>query len=374
MFKVSSALRKRNPLCSRRGFSVDMAYFRYVMRIYITIFMLICGLNTGAQVLGGRSVFNFLRFSHTPQLTALGGVNISQPSDDAGMTFQNPVLFTAAQHTQLNAVFNDFYGGIKVFHLSMAFHQEKLNTDFTGGLVFFNYGNTTETDAAGNILGKFRPVDFVLQAGASRRYLERWRYGMNLKFISSSYGQYRATGLAVDVAVGYRDTANGLSAAFMIKNAGTQLTAYAGEKEELPFELQAGITKRLAHAPFSFSLTGQRLHQPDIFYADTVFNSANGYRNPSSSFTIGKLMDHLVLGATVHVHPKIELQAGYNFLRRRELTVGNTANGLNGFSLGTGVFLGKISLRYARAWYQSNSAVNQLGLNLPLNQYMHFGK
>lgn len=340
----------------------------------MTIFFLFCGLNAGAQVLGGRSVFNFLRFSHTPQLTALGGVNISQTSDDAGMTFHNPVLYTPSQHTQVNAVFNNFYGGIKVFHLSTAFHQEKLNTDFSGGLVFFNYGNTTETDAAGNVLGKFRPVDMVMQVGASRRYLEKWRYGLNLKFISSQYGQYRANGLAMDVAVGYQDTANGLSAAFMIRNAGTQLKTYAGEQDELPFELQAGITKRLKHAPFAFSLSAQRLHQPDIFYADTAFNNANGYRNGPSGFTIGKLMDHLVLGTTVYVHAKIQLQAGYNFLRRRELNTGNAANGLNGFSLGAGVFLGNITLRYARAWYQANRAYSQLGLSLPLNQYIHLGK
>jgi len=96
----------------------------------------------GAQVLGGRSVFNFLRLSHTPQLTALGGVNISQPSDDIGMTFHNPALFTSPMHTQVNAVFNDLYGGIKVFHLSLGYHHQPLNTDFTWGLNFFNYGAT----------------------------------------------------------------------------------------------------------------------------------------------------------------------------------------------------------------------------------------
>ncbi len=256
----------------------------------------------------------------------------------------------------------------------MGYHHQELNTDFTWGLNFFNYGSTTETDAGGNVLGKFRPVDWVMQIGASRSYLEKWRYGANLKWISSNYGQYRSSGIATDVAVLYKDTAKLFSASFMVKNLGIQLKKYNSEREELPFELQAGMTKRLSKAPFSFSLTAQRLHQFDILYNDTVFNNANGYSNVPAKFSVGKLFDHLVLGATIHIHEKLEVQTGYNFLRRRELNVGNAGNGLNGFSMGAGVLLGKLSLRYARSYYQSGSAYNQLGLNLQLNQYFSLGK
>jgi len=344
------------------------------MRRFLVILLMLYITPVGAQVLGGSSVFNFLRLSNTPQLTGLGGVNISQPSDDIGMTFNNPALFTPSMHTQVNAVFNDFYGGISVYHLSMGYQYEPLKTDLTWGLHFFNYGNTTETDAGGNVLGKFRPVDWVMQVGASRSYLEKWRYGVNLKFISSNYGQYRSNGLAADVAVLYKDTAKGFTASFMVKNLGVQLKKYAGEREELPFDLQAGITRRLSHAPFSFSLTAHRLHQFDILYNDTAFSNSNGYPSSPTGFSVGKLFDHLVLGTTVHVHAKLEFQAGYNFLRRRELRIGNGVNGLNGFSLGAAVLLDKLSLRYARAYYQAGSAYNQLGLNLPLNRYIGTGK
>ncbi len=344
------------------------------MRRLLVIALLFQLAPAGAQILGGRSVFNFLRLSNTPQLTGLGGINISQPSDDIGMTFNNPALFTPSMHTQVNAVFNDFYGGINVFHLSMGYQHQPLKTDFTFGLHFFNYGSTTETDAGGNVLGKFRPVDWVMQAGASRSYLDKWRYGLNLKFISSNYGQYRSNGVAVDVAVLYKDTAKGFTASFMVKHLGVQLKQYAGEREELPFDLQAGLTKRLTSAPFSFSLTAHRLHQYDILYNDTAFNNSNGYPSSPAGFTLGKLFDHLVLGTTIHIHPKLEIQSGYNFLRRRELRIGNGSNGLNGFSMGASVLLDKLSLRYARAYYQAASAYNQLGLNLPLNRYISVGK
>ncbi len=374
LFKVSSAMRKYEIPSVPGGVFFLYDLFSLRMRRLLVIIGIFSLSPAGAQVLGGRSVFNFLRLSHTPQLTALGGVNISQPSDDIGMTFHNPALFTSPMHTQVNAVFNDLYGGIKVFHLSLGYHHQPLNTDFTWGLNFFNYGATTETDAGGNILGKFRPVDWVMQVGASRTYLEKWRYGANLKFISSNYGLFRSNGIATDLAILYKDTAKLVTASFLIKNLGVQLRKYNNEQEELPFDLQAGITKRLSKAPFSFSLTAHRLHQYDILYNDTSFNNSNGYPDVPAGFSAGKLFDHLILGTTIHVHEKVELQAGYNFLRRRELNIGNSSNGLNGFSLGAGVFLGKFNLRYARSYYQAASAYNQIGFNLPLNQYFGQGK
>jgi len=59
---------------------------------------------------------------------------------------------------------------------------------------------------------------------------------------------------------------------------GTQLSTYNGTavKEELPFDLQAGISKRLENAPFQFSVTAHHLHRFDIFYNDTLFNAQEG--------------------------------------------------------------------------------------------------
>lgn len=320
-------------------------------------------------------MFNFLRLSHTPQLTASGGVNVSLPSNDVGMAFNNPALLKSSMHSQMNAVFNDLYGGIKVYHLSLGYRNEKLNTNFLWGLNFFNYGSTTETDAGGNILGKFRPVDWVMQVSASRRYLEKWNYGATIKFISSNYGQYRSNGIATDAGILFSDTAKLFSASVMVKNMGFQIKRYSSEQGELPFDLQAGVTKRLEKAPFSFSLTAQRMHLFDILYNDTAFNNENSYtNNKTGKFSFDKLLSHLVLSTTIYAGDRVEVQVGYNFLRRKELNISNAGNGLNGFSIGAGVMLGKLSIRYARAFYQSNSAFNQLGLNMKLNQYFGLGK
>ncbi|HEX4875532.1 MAG TPA: type IX secretion system protein PorQ [Chitinophagaceae bacterium] len=346
------------------------------MKIILAVLAFLLNTKGFTQTLGGNAVFNFLKLPNTPQLSALGGVNISNPSADVGLAFNNPALLSPAMHTQLNTVFNSFYGGIKVYHLSMGWRNESLKTNFSGGLNYFSYGNTTQTDASGNELGTFRPVDWVMQVSASRNYLNKWNYGATIKFISSSYGQFRSTGLAADIGVLFRDSVKLFTASVVAKNMGTQLKSYTGSlPDDLPFDLQIGFTKRLLKAPFSFSITAQRLHRFDMLYNDTLFNNANGFENASSKkITFDKLLNHLVIGTTIYLGDKVELQAGYNFLRRRELNIGNISNGINGFSMGAGVLLGKLQVRYARAYYQSNTAFDQFGLTMKLNEYFGLGR
>lgn len=346
------------------------------MRLTRLIFLCFFPLSALTQALGGNSVFNFLKYSTVPQLTAAGGVNLSQISDDAAFASYNPALIRPSMHTRMNAVFNDFYAGSRIYHLSFAYDVPLLKTSFLWSLNYFDYGKTTETDASGNEYGIFRPNDWVMQLSASRAYLDKWNYGASLKYIQSNYGPYRSSGIAIDFGIHYYDSSKLFSASAMARNIGTQLKSYPGaENEDLPFDLQVGITQRLAKAPLSFSLTAQRMHRFDIVYDDTVFNNENGYSNAEKGkFTFDKLFRHFVLGTTIYIGDRAEIAAGYNFLRRKELAIGRNGNGLHGFSMGAAVFLGKLEIRYARAYYQPGSAINQLGIGMKLNDYFGLGK
>jgi hypothetical protein len=328
------------------------------------------------QTIGGSSVFNFLNLPNTPQLTALGGVNVSHTSNDIGLAYNNPSLLTKSMHSQMNAVFNDFYAGIKSYHLSLGYHHQKLNTNFLWGLNFMDYGSLPQMDAGGNVLGRFHPTDWVMQVSASRKYLERWDYGATLKFISSNYGPYRSSGIAVDVGVSYRDTAKMLSVSLLARNMGFQVKKYDGtDPDDLPFDLQLGISKRLANAPFGFSFTAHHLHRFNLSYNDTAFNNENGFdNNAGKKFSFDKIFRHFVIAATIYLGDKVEITAGYNHLRRKELNIGTGGNGLNGFSLGAALVLEKLQVRFARSHYQNGSGYNQLGLNMTLNKYFGLGK
>ena len=276
----------------------------------------------------------------------------------------------------MNAVFNSLYDGISSYSLSLGYHHKKINTNFLWGLNYINYGSIQQTDASGNLLGQFKPTDWVMQLSASRHYLEKWNYGATVKFINSNYGQYRSNGIAVDVGVLYHDTAKLFSASFVAKNMGTQLKKYDGtDPDDLPFDMQIGVTKRLENSPFSFSFTAHHLHRFDIRYNDAGFNADNGFSNDSTKkFSFDKLFRHFVLATTIYLGDKVEVAAGYNYLRRKELNIENAGNGLTGFSLGVALLLNKLQVRYARSHYQNNTAYNQFGLNITLNQYFGLGK
>jgi hypothetical protein len=357
--------------------------FPFIMKVLrsISLFIsiLLIGLGGRTQSLGGSSVFNFLRLPNAPQLSALGGINLTNQSNDIGLAWHNPAQLTRQMHSQMNAVFNSYYAGIKNIHWSLGYHHPKLNTNFALGVHYFSYGSIAQTDASGNIEGNFRPRDYVVQLSASRRYLQRWQYGLSLKYIASNYGLYRSSGVAADVGVLYRDTTHLFQASVLAKNMGAQLKQYSGSRaEDLPFDLQLGISKRLANAPLQFSFTAHHLHQFDTRYNDTTFNSQPlfGEENGSKDkkFTFDKIFRHIIIGTQVYIGDKIEVTAAYNHLRRKELNIDNTPNGLNGFSLGIGALLGKLQIRYARAYYQNNTAYNQFGINMQLNQYFGLGK
>ena len=322
------------------------------------------------QTLGGNAAYNFLNLPNTPQLSALGGVNISAITNDAGMAFNNPSLLRSDMHEQLHVSFNNMYAGVKNYHSVFAYRCEKCETNFAAGVHFIDYGTVDQTDASGNVYGSFHPADYAIQLSVSRKYAEKWNYGISIKFISSRYGIYRSNALAMDAALAYYDTSRLFQVSLLMKNMGTQLKKYMNARgDDLPFDIEAGVTKRLAAAPVQFSLTAHHLHQFNISYNDTAFNNSNGLdQNKSNSFSLDKVFRHLVAAGQVFIGNKIELSLAYNYLLHKELVIANTANGFTGLSIGVGVLFKKIQLRYARNHYQNNTGYNQLGINLLFNE------
>jgi hypothetical protein len=326
---------------------------------------------SNGQTLGGNAAYNFLNLPATAQLSALGNVNISNISNDAGLAFNNPSLLRAGMHQQLHLSFNNMYAAVKNYHSYFAYRYDKWKTNFGAGVYYLDYGSLTQTDASGNILGSFHPRDYVVQLSASRQYENKWYYGASFKFIGSGYGLYRSDAIAMDIGISYFDTTQMFQASLLFKNMGMQLKQYQNSRpDDLPFDVQLGLTKKLAKAPIQFSLTAHHLHQFNIRYNDSSFNNSSLEPTGSEkSFTLDKIFRHFVLAAQVYAGSKIEITVAYNYLLRKELIIANTTNGFTGISLGIGVIFRKIQIRYARSHYQNNTAYNQLGVNLAMNEF-----
>lgn len=329
-----------------------------------------------AQVTGGKHVFDFLNLSAAPHVTALGGMNVAAQDTDISLIAQNPALLQPEMHTAASFNYAAYFANIQMTHFLFGYAIPSIQTNFAFGVTYFSYGEMTQTDAAGNVYGSFKPRDYVVQLVASRKYLARWYYGATIKFIASDYWQYRANGIAMDVGLSYKDTALGLQAGLVAKNMGVELKKYTpGNEESLPFDLQIGVSKRLRHLPLQLSATVHHLYQFDIRYADPAFDSGNGLvaGPPGKKFTADQFFRHFVLAAEFTIGRYVELTAAYNHLRRQELSLFNR-KGMSGFSFGAGVVLPKLQVRYARSYYQHTGAFNQFGLNLLLDQFIGWGK
>ena len=300
-------------------------------------------------------------------LTGTGGVNVSLNNRDAGLATNNPAMLIPELHQEIGLTFNSFFAGSKAYHLSGIYHSQKKNITFGGSIFFVDHGNIPETDAAGNQSGSFHPREFLIQASASNAYLKKWRYGINMKLARAAYGQFRSTAFLVDAGIMYNDSARLLTVGLLAKNAGIQLSSFGSNPEDLPFDLQAGITKRLAKAPFGFSLTAQQMHRFRLGYNDTSFNIENGFPIQKNNFG-SHFFNHLVFAAHIYLSPNLEANIGYNRLRRAELNAGSNGNGINGFSAGVKTRFKKVQFQFARAWFQSNNGYNQVGIAIDLKQ------
>jgi hypothetical protein len=326
------------------------------------IFLLFLSSIITAQTVGGNAAFSFMGLSNAAQVSALGGVNVSAINNDVSYSFNNPALLRKEQHQQTNASFNNFLAGIKNYSLTTAFYAEKPAITLGVGVNYLSYGSLAQTDAIGNIYGTFTPNDYVAQAMVSKQYKERFWLGATLKYISSNYGIYKSNAVASDIGVTYLDSSNYLQISLVAKNIGVQLHNYTGTstKEELPFDIQLGITKRLAKAPIQFSLTGHHLQQLVITYNDSTFNANEG--NTQQVTTLDKIISHLVFASQIFLGDKLELAIGYNFLRAKDLSAYGLTNSLNGFSMGVGIKLKKLQINYGSGFYQRN-LFHQIGLN-----------
>lgn len=337
-------------------------------RICLAGILLVLSGSSIAQLLGGSASFNFLRLSTGALTLAQGGLVLTAPNADLSAAYQNPALLEPVQFADVHTSISFYPGQVKGYFLSGTLTKPTAPFVAAASIHYLDYGTTPLTDAAGNVLGDFRPADWVVQLSASMPYQNRWRGGASLKFAHSSYGGYRASAFLADMGLRYRDSSQGLEGAALLRNTGFFLRRYAiATNPDLPLELSFGITKKLIGSPFSVGLVLQRM-QGWRLDADALYDpqyAPIGVDNRQSTF-VGQFFNHLILSARVEVHPRIQVLGGYNFLRRRELSWAGGSNGLTGFSLGLRVDLDRFQLHYGRAYYQAGQSVHQLSLELSL--------
>lgn len=326
-----------------------------------------------AQITGGNEVFKFLNIPQSARIAAMGGIQQSMSGRDVAYMFQNPATLNLSTHNQFH-VNQSFYPTGSAF-LTGAYGRTFDKLGYAGfGIQYINHGKMNEKLADGTPNGNAYAQDLVGMISFARPMAEKTNYGISLKYVHSSYNNLTASGLLADAGFSYADTANAFYAGIALKNFGTMLSRYtAGHDEKLPLDLQAGISKRLTHTPFLFSLTLHRLLNWDIRYNDPALNATNIFVSDTASqkerkYIADKLFRHAIFGTELYLGKVLRANISYNHLRRMELAF-NERRGLSGFSFGIQLALQRWGFSYSYSLFNTAAANNSLSMYLNIGEF-----
>jgi len=347
------------------------------MRLYTTLFFFLIFPQIISAQIGGDNVYEFINLPISARVSALGGNLITVKDDDNALAYGNPAALNPLMHKQVT--FNSaFYAAeINYGFLGYGFHLDKLETTFNAGLQYITYGDFTAADETGLQTGEFGAAEYVFNVGAGRPYSEQISYGINLKTIYSRLESYNSLGVAADAAVMYADTAANFTATMVFKNFGTQLSTYVDDnREDMPFEVQAGVSKRLRYLPLRFSVIAHNLQRWNIRYDDpnqveptSLFDDTPQDANRFVVWT-DNFFRHFIFNGELLAGKadNFRIRFGYNHLRRAELNV-NKLRSLAGFSAGLGIKVKKFRIDYGLAVYHLAGTVHQFGISTDIGAF-----
>jgi hypothetical protein len=188
----------------------------------------------------------------------------------------------------------------------------------------------------------------------------KWRGGLSLKALYSSIADYSSFGLAVDAGLSYFDTETDFSFGIALKSIGAQLKSYYDERQSIPWDLQMGITKRMAYAPIRISVTAMYLNRWKFDYVEnTEIKTDDSFFN-----TVFK---HVVIGAEFVPTDNFWIGVGFNPKTKMDMKL-SSGNGLGGFSVGGGVKVSRFNVGASVARYHPSATSLMVSVAMSLSE------
>lgn len=341
--------------------------------IYLILFSLIFFPSLSIGQIGGSNTYEFLGLTGSPRVAAMGGDFLAINDNDVNLAFSNPSLINKNMDQSLGANFVDYYSSVNYGHASYARNIRNAGS-FVATMGFLNYGSFDGRDETGTHTGNFYAGESALNIGWGRQLDSLFSIGSNLKMIYSSQESYNSYGIAVDVAGSYTSRDHSFTTSLIAKNIGRQLKTYtSGNSEPLPFEIQLGLSKKLLHLPFRYSVLYNHIENWDLRYEDPStlqVDPITGEVIKNNGFEVfaDNLMRHIILGGELLLSKNLSLRAGYNYKRRQELKIQDKTSTV-GFSWGLGFRISKFQFSYARSAYHLAGSPNYISVTTRLSDF-----
>ena len=325
---------------------------------YIKLSFLLFCLPIFAYSQNGEDAYMSLRIPSSSRAVALGGNTVSLVESEPSLIFHNPALLGGEMNNLVNVNYLNYFSGVNVGSAvyTRAFRER---SSLGAGITYINYANFQERSVDGEELGMFSVQDIGVHTFYSYDLSEKWRGGVSLKALYSSIADYTSFGLAVDAGLSYFDQEKDFSFGIALKSIGAQLKSYHDERQSIPWDLQMGFTRRLAHAPIRVSVTAMYLNRWKFDYIEnTEIKTDDNFFDTA--------FKHLVLGAEFVPSDNFWLGIGFNPKTKMDMKL-SSGNGLGGFTIGGGVKVSRFNVGASVARYHPSATSLMVSVAMSLS-------
>lgn len=339
------------------------------LHIFLTlVFTLVIAPNVQSQI-GGQATYQFLNLPAGTKQAALGGRVLTGVTYDPTSALFNPATINDKMHNQLQVNYANYLGDVNYGTASYAHTWDRRTQTFQVGVTYLNYGSFDGYNEFGESTGTFGGNDIAMSIGYAYNIpFSDFYIGANIKFITSQLEQYSSWGGAMDFGALYYDEDKAVRVALVVRNLGTQFTAYNEVYEPLPLEVSLGFSNTMKKLPVRLHLTLENLQEWNIAFA----NPANSQTDLDGNVTLddpsflNNLLRHTIVGVELFPEQVFEVRLGYNFRRSEELRIQDT-RAFSGVSLGFSLKMNKMRFSYTHARYTLAAHTSLFGVNIDLN-------
>jgi hypothetical protein len=205
------------------------------------------------------SAVPFLRISPDARAGGMGDVAIATSPDANSAYFNLAKTPFAPSRTAISATYTPWLKdlGLNDVYLASLAGYYKLDEEqaISASIRYFSLGNIQFTDNSGNDISLFRPREFSVDAGYSRKLSEKLGLGVALRYINSNLAgnqaingvQYKAgNAVSGDISLfhtGVDETGAGWNWGAAVSNLGSKIsyTSDATQKDYIPANLGLGV-------------------------------------------------------------------------------------------------------------------------------------
>ena len=337
------------------------------MRKILFILFLILSCPTYSQV-GGESIYNFLNLPGSAKQAALGGKVITL-LDDANQPLWNPTVPNQALNNQISLNYMNFLADVNLTSVTFA-HMINQNTGILhAGVTYLNYGEFIGADENGVETGNFNAHDLAFTLGYSYNILKSdFFLGTNVKLINSVIENYSSFGVGADFSLKYYTEHKPYIFALALRNLGYQVTVFDEEREELPLQIEFGVSYKLEKVPVTWHFSLDNLQQWDVAKSNpsnTTTDIDGNVTEEKISF-LDNAIRHFSIGTEFFPEGSFNIRLGYNFRRSKELQLIDKRT-FSGFTAGFGLKMKKLKFNYAFSKYHPASNASTFSLQINLN-------